>query len=66
METRRITHLYLKNYFSLFTLSIERLFELTVLNYVNKIEYLETFKKVSLLKSYILKSIYGNTPKKNL
>jgi len=66
METRRITHLYLKNYFSLFTLSIERLFELTVLNYVNKIEYLETFKKVSLLKSYILKSIYGNAPKKNL
>ena len=66
METRRITHLYLKNYFSLFTLSIERLFELTVLKYVNKIKYLETFKKVSLLKSYILKSIYGNTPKKNL
>lgn len=51
METRRITHLHLKNYFNLFTLSIERLFELTVLNYVNKIEYLETFKKVDLLKS---------------
>lgn len=51
METRRLTHLHLKNYFSLFTLSIERFYELTVLNYVNKIEYLETFKKVDLLKS---------------